>query len=119
MWVIRSDLIVLKIVPTFNKVIFLQGVQPSHVGDHSPRERKTRSKTDTGKQSHCVYCLHYWLLCDDYHFVKEVGDPIKGFEEFDPLENLLPSQVGALSSPLVWPLLSHLTLPLAMLYRWT
>merc|ERR1719336_1858851 len=28
-----------------------------------------------------------------------------------------PTQVGALSSPLVWPLLSHLALPLAMLYR--
>jgi len=28
-----------------------------------------------------------------------------------------PTQVGVLSSPLVWPLLSHLALPLAMLYR--
>ena len=46
----QSDLIVLRIVPAFNKVIFLQGVQPSHVGDHSPRERKTRSETDTGEK---------------------------------------------------------------------
>ena len=57
MWVIRSDLIVLRIVPAFNKVIFLQGVQPSHVGNHSPRERKTRSETDTGEKLSLLFAL--------------------------------------------------------------
>ena len=94
MWVIRLDLIVLRIVPAFNKVIFLQGVQPSHVGDQSSRERKTRSETDTGKQNHRVHCLH-WFHCDEYHFVEEVGRPWKVWS------SRKTSQIRLVCSPLL------------------
>ena len=115
MWVIRSDLIVLRIVPAFNKVILPQGLQPSHVGDQPAGERKTRSETDTGSIE-CTVC--HWFLCDYLKlfdkkfvnivifamltiFVKEVGHLIEGLEEFDPLKDLFLSAWTALLSSCV------------------
>ena len=81
-------------------MLLLQGLQPSHVGDQPPRERKTRSETDAGSNS-IVFPVCPWFLCDDYHFVKEVGHLIEGLEEFDPLKDLFLSAWTALLSSCV------------------